>query len=154
MSEYSVHTQIEVGEGIWSAVLRRAGRRALEHEGAPSGSLTIVLTGDEGIQNLNRQFLGEDRPTDVLAFPFDEIDPDVGRRYLGDIIISVPQAEQGAGEAGHSLEAELTLLTVHGVLHLLGYNHAGPLDLAQMRRAQAEILGTLGKAAIVWDDDR
>jgi probable rRNA maturation factor len=85
----------------------------------------------------------------VLSFPASEtdgseIDPETGARYIGDIIISVPYAARGAAKAGHPLEAELQLLVVHGVLHLLGHDHAKPREKAKMWKAQAEILESLG----------
>jgi probable rRNA maturation factor len=93
---------------------------------------------------LNRSYLGIDAPTDVLAFPASELDPETGRRYLGDVLLSLPRAERQAKDAGHGLEAELQLLVVHGVLHLLGYDHASPDEKARMWAAQAEVLGRLG----------
>jgi probable rRNA maturation factor len=102
------------------------------------------LTGDSQIQALDRDFLKKDVPTDVLSFPSSETDPETGRLYLGDIIISVPQAEAQSVAAGHSLEAELSLLVVHGILHLLGHDHAGVRDKARMWAAQSEVLTILG----------
>lgn len=88
--------------------------------------ISVALTTDEDIQQLNAQFRGIDRPTDVLSFESDETDPESGIRYLGDIVISYPRALQQALEAGHPVNNELMLLTAHGVLHLLGYDHATP----------------------------
>ena len=107
------------------------------HEAA---ELSVVFTGDAEIEALNRQYLGEDHPTDVLSFPADEIDPDTGTRYLGDIIISVPQARRQAESGGHPLADELELLVVHGVLHLAGHDHAGEDEKARMWQAQREVL--------------
>ena len=83
-----------------------------------------MLTDNPHLQELNREYLGMDAPTDVLSFPASETDPETGARYLGDILISIPRAEEQAQSAGHPLEAEVQLLVVHGVLHLLGYDHA------------------------------
>ena len=104
----------------------------------------MVLTGDAQIQALDRDFLGKNAPTDVLSFPACETDPETGRRYLGDIIISVPRAEAQSMAAGHPLEAELSLLVVHGVLHLLGHDHAGVVEKKRMWAAQKEALTRLG----------
>jgi probable rRNA maturation factor len=125
-------------------ILDRAAKAALFQQAAPDSDLTLVLTGDTQIQVLDCTYLGKDAPTDVLSFSSYETDPETGRRYLGDIIISVPRAEAQSIAAGHSLEAELSLLVVHGVLHLLGHDHAGVEEKARMWAAQSEILTQLG----------
>lgn len=124
-------------------ILKRAARAVLTHQSA-DGDLTIVLTDNAQLHELNRDYLGIDAPTDVLSFPASETDPESARRYLGDILVSVPRAEEQAQAAGHALQAEVQLLIVHGTLHLLGYDHAGDEDKAQMWKAQAEILEKLG----------
>jgi len=99
--------------------------------------ITVMITGDERIRELNRDFKGEDAVTDVMSFnvEFDEDDsgdewPDVGdsdeveSNRLGDIAISLPQVARQAAENGKSADRELAMLTIHGVLHLLGYDHA------------------------------
>jgi probable rRNA maturation factor len=106
--------------------------------------LTIVIDGDERIRKLNNQFLNQDAPTDVLSFPAEHEDPDTGHNYLGDIIISYPQAVQQADAAGHALSAELTLLVIHGLLHLLGYDHDSPEAKADMWFVQDQVLYILG----------
>ena len=125
-------------------LLERAARAVLDLSGVPDADLPLVMTGDSQIQSLNRDFLGIDAPTDVLSFPADETDPDTGRSYLGDVIISLPRATEQAGERGHPVEAEVQLLVVHGVLHLLGHDHAGAEEKARMWAAQADILERLG----------
>jgi probable rRNA maturation factor len=125
-------------------ILVRAAKAALLQQSAPEADLTLVLTGDAQIQELDRDFMGENSPTDVLSFPSCETDPETGRRYLGDIIISVPRAEAQSLAEGHSLEVELSLLVVHGVLHLLGHDHAGGEDKDRMWAAQTEVLTRLG----------
>ncbi|MCK6538746.1 MAG: rRNA maturation RNase YbeY [Anaerolineales bacterium] len=136
-------------------LLERAARAALEHQSESLDTdLTIVLTDDAKIRELNRDYLGIDAPTDVISFPASEtdgseidgaeIDPETGARYLGDILISIPYAAKSAKQAGHPLEAEAQLLVVHGVLHLLGHDHAKPKEKAKMWKAQAEILESLG----------
>lgn len=126
-------------------LLERAARAALEHE--PESlecDLSIVLTDDARLQQLNRDYLGIDAPTDVLSFPASETDPQTGARYIGDILISMPRAQSQADAAGHALESEVQLLAVHGVLHLLGHDHANPDQKTLMWRTQAEILESLG----------
>lgn len=141
-------------------LLERAARAALENQSeSPDCELTIVLTDDERLQELNRNYLGIDAPTDVLSFPASEtdgseingsesdgseIDPETGSRYLGDVLISLPYAARSAQKAAHPLESEVQLLAVHGVLHLLGHDHARPREKAKMWKAQAEILASLG----------
>ena len=125
-------------------ILERAAKAALLQQSAPDADLTLVLTGDAQLQALDRDFLGKDSPTDVLSFPAFETDPETGRPYLGDIIISVPRAESQSIAAGHPLESELSLLVVHGVLHLLGHNHAEAEERTRMWAAQSEILTRLG----------
>ena len=130
-------------------VVERAAAATLEQQSAPAeDDLTIVLTDDEQLQDLNREFRDIDAPTDVLSFPSSEADPETGRRYLGDILISVQRAEEQAAAGGHPLEAEIQLLVVHGVLHLLGHDHAEAEEKARMWAAQAEVLARLGLSGI------
>lgn len=125
-------------------LLEDAARATLDLSAAPEADLTIVLTGDEEIRALNRDYLGHDRPTDVLSFPADETNPETGRRYLGDVIISLPRAAEQAAARGHAAEAEVQLLVIHGVLHLLGHDHAEVDEKARMWAVQANTLETLG----------
>jgi probable rRNA maturation factor len=127
--------------------LEAAAMATLQHEGQ-SGEVAIVLTDDLSIQELNRDFLGEDAPTDVLSFSSQEeagpfvSAPEAGG-YLGDVIVSYPRAVQQASEQGHSVEQELDLLVVHGLLHLLGYDHALEEEKALMWSHQESILAGL-----------
>ena len=126
-------------------LLERAALAALVHENESQGSdLSIVLTDNEHLQELNLNYLGIDAPTDVLSFPASETDPESGTRYIGDILISIPRAQSQAEAAGHPLESEVQLLVVHGVLHLLGHDHAEPEEKSRMWKAQAEVLSSLG----------
>lgn len=125
-------------------LFEQAAQRALEHQArAAQTDLTIVLSDDAHLQALNRDYLGIDAPTDVLSFPSGEVDPDSGNVYLGDVIISYPRAIVQAQTAGHPVEAELKLLVVHGVLHLIGHDHAEEAEKAVMWAAQDEILASL-----------
>lgn len=127
------------------ALLQAAAERTLRHQSAAEDvALTIVLADDEYLHALNRDYRGIDAPTDVLSFPASERDPETGALYLGDVVLSVPRAAEQASAAGHPLEAETQLLVVHGVLHLLGHDHAGDDEKARMWAAQAEILAGLG----------
>lgn len=128
--------------------LGEAVRRTLETEGQPGSlvELTLVVGYDAQIRELNRQFRGVDASTDVLSFATAGTDvplaqsPDMAR-YLGDVIISYKQAEAQAKAAGHATEDELDLLVVHGVLHLLGYDHDTNGRKSRMWTRQEAILG-------------
>ncbi|MCQ3935529.1 MAG: rRNA maturation RNase YbeY [Chloroflexi bacterium] len=113
-----------------------------------NADLTIVLTDDRQLHELNLDYLDVDAPTDVLSFPASETDPETGTTYLGDIVLSVPRAMEQAQAAGHSVEAEAQLLVVHGVLHLLGYDHAAEEEKAVMWAEQAKVLERLGLSRI------
>lgn len=126
-------------------LLERAAHAALEHESQSlDAELSIILTNDARLHELNLNYLGVDSPTDVLSFPSSETDPETGAQYIGDILISIPRAQAQAEAAGHSLEAEVQLLVVHGTLHLLGHDHAEPEEKTRMWNVQAEILDRLG----------
>jgi len=128
-----------------AALLERAAQATLTHEQESLDcELSIVLTDEARLRELNRDYLGIDAPTDVLSFPASETDPETGARYIGDILISIPRAQDQAAVAGHALEAEVQLLVAHGVLHLLGHDHAEPEEKARMWKAQGEILNELG----------
>ena len=132
-----------------TGLLEQAARLALQNQAAPPGAeLAIVLSDDEALRELNLDFRDVDAPTDVLSFPANEPDPETGARYLGDIIISVERAQEQASAAGHSLEAELQLLVIHGVLHLLGHDHAEPDEKQKMWSAQDHVLSQLGLSGI------
>src|SRR5688572_27780299 len=130
-------------------LLERAARSTLDFGSAPpDAEITIVLTDDAQLHELNREYLGLDAPTDVLSFPASESDPETGTRYLGDILISIPRAAAQAKTAGHALEEEVQLLVVHGTLHLLGHDHAAAGEKALMWAAQAKVLAQLGLAHV------
>jgi probable rRNA maturation factor len=132
-----------------TSLLERAARLTLDLESASSDSdMTIVLTDDAQLHELNREYLNVDAPTDVLSFPAGEEDPETGIPYLGDILISIPRAAQQAQAAGHPVEAEVQLLVVHGTLHLLGHDHAGAEEKERMWNSQSEVMSKLGLAHI------
>jgi probable rRNA maturation factor len=125
-------------------LLEHAARAVLDFSAVPDADLTIALVDNARIQGLNRDFLGHDAATDVLSFPADEPDPDTGRRYLGDVVISLERAAEQSRDRGHALQAEMQLLVVHGVLHLLDHDHADPAEKERMWTIQAELLERLG----------
>ena len=93
-----------------------------KHYKQEESEVCLVFTNSKVIKDLNRQFLKKNSPTDVLSFPMNENSPN-GKYYLGDIVISVPQAYSQSISLGHSLERELENLLIHGFLHLLGFEH-------------------------------
>lgn len=118
--------------------------RTLSRENVQNGEVTVVITDDETVRDLNRTYRGVDRATDVLSFPMQEGDaplPPGEVPYLGDVIIAFPVAATQASRYGHTVQEELRLLTVHGILHLLGYDHTTPEEEAEMWRRQEAVLG-------------
>ena len=140
-----VQTELDCLPADAEELIRRAVSHALTNNGA-SGDVCVLITDAEEIQRLNASYRNIDRVTDVLTFPAWEGDailcPPDG--YLGDIAICFEQAEEQAAEYGHSLERELAFLSVHGALHLLGYDHMQPDDEKKMFEKQDEILNELG----------
>jgi len=128
-------------------LLEKAAQTVLDrHPQEIESDLTIAVEDDALIQGLNKEFLDIDAPTDVLSFPSggDEIDPDSGHVYLGDVILSYPRAVEQAQLAGHGVFDEMQLLVIHGILHLLGYDHAEPDGKAEMWQVQQELLQSVG----------
>jgi probable rRNA maturation factor len=126
-------------------LLRRVAVEALRREGMEGEiALSVVITDDEAVQELNRRFRGVDAPTDVLAFGGGQqgnfMTAPGEPAYLGDVVISYPRAVAQAEEYGHSIDRELALLTVHGILHLLGYDHVNETERVEMWARQDEIL--------------
>lgn len=115
--------------------------------------VSLVIAGQQQIHALNKAYLEEDRPTDVLSFPMIEksrgvfVTPPDGMIHLGDVIVSFPQAVLQAEQHGHPVEREITILLVHGMLHLLGYDHAATADKKIMWDKQDELMNLLEKPA-------
>ncbi len=139
-------------------LIRKAVRAALreEHVDVPC-QIGIRVTDDEEIRELNRIYRGIDRETDVLSFPMlhlkpgkfrvdeSDFDPDTGRLYLGDMVISIDRAKAQAVEYGHSLSRETAYLSVHSVLHLLGYDHDTDIeDKRRMRAREERVMERMG----------
>ncbi|WP_270452769.1 rRNA maturation RNase YbeY [Halonatronomonas betaini] len=95
--------------------------------------ISITFVGNSKIKELNKTYRDKDEVTDVLSFPIDE-------ELLGEVIISLPRALEQAKDYGHSLRREVGFLMVHGLLHILGYNHKSDADKAEMRKAEEELL--------------
>ncbi len=128
----------------WLEPLAAAVLATLRHAAAAAAAtITIMLADDDTLRRLHREFLGDDSATDVLSFPATGGAPG-GAAYLGDVAISVERAVAQAAAAGHEPLAELQLLLIHAVLHLLGHDHALPAEKTAMWREQAALLAELG----------
>ena len=134
-----------LGHPETAALVKKAAAAALRAEGVDEPcEIGVTLTNDEGIHAINREQRGVDRPTDVLSFPIDEMDYDTNRRYLGDMVLSLERAEAQGEEYGGGFEHEAQYLTVHSVLHLLGYDHVDEgEDKRRMRAREKEIMRLL-----------
>ncbi len=113
----------------------------------PLAELSVLVVDAEYMAALNKRWMGEDGPTDVLAFPMDELDtarrpddPEPGPSLLGDVVLCPAVAVRQASAAGHSFEDELHLLAAHGILHLLGYDHGDPEEEREMFGVQGRVL--------------
>ena len=146
---------IGLGHNNSKKLITRAVNMALDAEGVGEKCIVdVMLTDDEGIRAVNKEFRNVDASTDVLSFPFNELepgkfapdacerDPESGAIMLGDMMISVPHCEKQGEEFGHGYDREIMYLTVHSILHLLGYDHMdeGPMK-KQMREREKAIMG-------------
>lgn len=143
-----------LGSNNAASLIKRSVQRALDAEGVDKPCIiSVMLTDDEGIHQINREFRGVDRATDVLSFPLNELtpgefapelcetDPETGAVMLGDMMISLERCRMQGEELGHGFDRELCYLTVHSVLHLLGYDHVDEGEQkAQMRKREKAIM--------------
>ena len=158
----STEIRNESGVAVDEAGLAALARHVLDQMRVhPLAELSVLLVDEEAMAGLHQRWMGEDGPTDVLAFPMDELRPphlggvNNGRAgaeepgpdpgLLGDVVLCPQVAAAQAREAGHSTQAELELLAVHGILHLLGYDHAEPDEKAEMFGLQDRLLKQAGK---------
>lgn len=142
---YQIDIQNEENYPVNNIRLVQAAEAALTAQSAPARSaLTIVVTDNEHIEALNRQFRQVDAPTDVLSFPADVPTMFSVPPYLGDLVIAYPYALAQAEREGHNPDDSLALLVVHGTLHLLGYDHGTSEERTAMWAAQEEILLRIG----------
>ena len=152
--EINILVELNLNVSLKKKWLRGIVLKTLEIEGTVSSAeIGLVITDSKTIQELNKTYRDNEKPTDVLAFhmipntsqeleqPF--IDPPDGMHHLGEVVISYTQAVKQAQEQGHSIEQELALLIVHGVLHLLGYDHELPHESQLMRAKENDILKKL-----------
>ena len=143
-----IHVQIAARyrDKVKPGLLRAAAQATLDRKRFKHRvELTIVITGNAQLRSLNRVFRKVNAPTDVLSFATDE-QPRPATIYLGDVVISYTQARAQAQAGGHPAEAELQLLVVHGVLHLLGHDHYTEAEKNVMWKAQAAVLKKIGAA--------
>jgi probable rRNA maturation factor len=103
------------------------------------GDVAVAIVGDLRMRALNRRYRRKDRATDVLSFPAGDDPAPAARRVLGDIVIASGVARRQARDAGHAYDTELRVLALHGLLHLLGYDHEDPADAGRMARAEARL---------------
>ncbi len=142
----SIEVLDESGAGVDVRDLSRLARFVMDEMRVhPLAELCIKAVDEPTMATLNEQWMDKQGPTDVLAFPIDElrpglVDEEPEEGVLGDLVLGPSVAERQASEAGHSTEAEVELLTVHGILHLLGYDHAEPEEHAEMFGLQARLL--------------
>jgi probable rRNA maturation factor len=130
---------------VEKSILLRAAQLTLAYTKTDDKSdLSIVMGNDALLHRLNLKYRGVDEPTDVLSFPSGDVDPETSAIYLGDVVISLPRAQDQASTEGHPLADELQLLVVHGILHLQGYDHVESADKHKMQVAQDSILSQLG----------
>lgn len=127
---------------VSARLIRAAVVSALDAEGrVGAGEVSVAVVDDARIRDLNHRYRGRDRPTDVLAFPPAPIPG--GGAFLGEVVISAERAAEQSREYGHSVEREIALLAIHGVLHLLGYDDATDGGAAQMWERQRAVLARL-----------
>ena len=156
--EHEVYVSREktgLGHREAAGLIKKAVKTALDAESIDVPCLvSVMLTDDEGIHAVNREFRGVDRATDVLSFPLNELTPgefdpdecerdmDTGAVMLGDMMISLERCEAQGEEFGHGFNREIQYLTVHSVLHLLGYDHVDEGEMKrQMRAREKAIMG-------------
>ena len=157
--DYETEQQLEVD---YERIIREIIEESLDYEGCPyEAEISVLITDNEEIQEINREHRQIDRPTDVLSFPMleyetpsdfsrveeefcDCFNPESGELMLGDIILSVDKIKEQAQAYGHSVERELAVLVAHSMLHLCGYDHMEDEERLVMEQKQEEILQRKG----------
>ncbi len=141
---------IKIPTGVRMLIRRCCNAVLITEDFKGSAEISVTIVDDEQIHVLNREHRNIDRSTDVLSFPLGiegvyDINNDTGAQMLGDIVISIEHAVKQAELYGHSLDREIAFLTVHSMLHLLGYDHEpGGLELVRMREKEEAVLTQLG----------
>ena len=154
--------EIRIPAGVRLLVRRCCTAVLVQEEFDGAAEISVTFVDDEAIRKLNREYRHIDRSTDVLSFPLGEngvydINNDTGAKMLGDIVISLQHAVDQAERYGHSLQREIGFLTVHSMLHLLGYDHVnGGIESGRMREKEETVLTKLGlkrNSSYYMDDD-
>ncbi len=161
----TVHVEYETDKTLevpCREILEEICEASLDYEGCPyEAEVNVILTDDEQIREVNREFRNVDKPTDVLSFPMltfaapsdfgfaeeafaDCFNPETGELVLGDVMISVDKVKEQAEKYGHSVRRELAFLMAHSMLHLCGYDHMEDKEREDMERRQEEILRSRG----------
>jgi probable rRNA maturation factor len=155
----SIEIANESGVDLDESLLARLARHVLDDMRVhPLAELSVLLVDEPAMTELHVRWMDEDGPTDVLAFPMDELrlpqpgsaahgdhggrEPEAGQALLGDVVICPQVAQAQAAEAGHDMQDEIDLLCAHGILHLLGYDHAEPEEHAKMFGLQDRLLAS------------
>ncbi|MDR3552226.1 MAG: rRNA maturation RNase YbeY [Clostridia bacterium] len=149
--------EVKIPSGL-RLLVRRCCNAALVSEGFEgSAEINVTFVDDAQIRELNLHYRKKDSATDVLSFPMGENgkfdkNPDTGALVLGDVVISLERAKDQAAKYGHSMQREVSYLTVHSMLHILGYDHeAGGIEAMKMREKEEQILGALGLNREVYE---
>lgn len=130
--------------------LRTIAEEIMKFEALPDNSeLSIVLCDDDFIQKLNNQYLGVNRPTDVLSFPIEDEEFEHEIRLIGDVVISVEVALRQAQKLRHAVGLEVVFLLIHGILHLLGHDHVSKLEMARMKNREESLCRLLGEKRLL-----
>lgn len=144
----SLPEELKVADEL-SATVEEAINKVAELYGLENAEVSVTLTDNPHIHEINREYRNVDRPTDVISFALNEgeepeIEGGAPINVLGDLIISVEKAQEQAIEYGHSVRREIAFLTVHGMLHLLGYDHIEEADRVEMRKEEDFVMEKLG----------
>lgn len=154
--------EVRIPTGVRLLVRRCCTAVLVLEEFDGSAEISVTFVDDDEIRKLNKEYRNIDRSTDVLSFPMGEngvydVNQDTGAKILGDIVISIPHAIDQADRYGHSLQREIGFLTVHSMLHLLGYDHVnGGIESVRMREKEETVLTKLGlkrNSSYYMDDD-
>lgn len=145
--------KVRIPTGLRMLVRRACIAVLREEKFEGNAEVCVTFVDNEEIHRLNREFREKDSATDVLSFPLGEngiydVNPDTGAKQLGDVVISLERAEEQAAEFGHSLQREVCYLTVHSMLHLLGYDHMEPDEKAVMRKKEEGVMSQIGLTRI------
>lgn len=142
--------EVKIPSGLRLLIRRCCNAALISEKFEGSAEINVTFVDDEQIRELNAHYRKKDAPTDVLSFPLSEngkfdINPDSGAYVLGDIVISLQRASEQAEKYGHTLKREVSILTVHSMLHILGYDHEnGGIEAMRMHDKEEQILGALG----------